>query len=149
MICPEGHHIQNEVHIKEEDDVAEPTLQTQNKKPPINGDVPSGSTELASFRGPKTWKKSITNFFKNPSRSRSNDGDRPTGSKETYEEKDMTPEQKWQSLGKIFRRQSFADHNLGESSSHQSKRVAVRKVLSSYFGKKPKSIPQAQLPENP
>lgn len=51
----------------------------------------------------------------------------------------MSPEQKWQSLGKIFRRQSFEHWNKssnqqGECSS-QNKRIAVKKVLSSYFGK--------------
>lgn len=52
----------------------------------------------------------------------------------------MTPDQKWQSLGKIFRRQSFAEHwpkssNHQEETSSQNKRLAMRKVLSSYFGK--------------
>lgn len=70
-------------------------------------------------------------------------GEGPSGSDEHFEDKAISPEQKWQSLGKIFRRQSFADHhwdkpNHGESSSH-SKRFAVRKVFSSYFGKNQKS----------
>lgn len=67
-------------------------------------------------------------------------GDRPSGSKNNVEEKDISTELKWQSLGKVFRRQSFAEHwskspnQQGESTS-QNKRLAVRKVLSSYFGK--------------
>lgn len=71
-------------------------------------------------------------------------GDHPSGSKDHFEVKEMSPEQKWQSLGKIFRRQSFAEQwnkpptQQGECSS-QNKRLAVRKVLSSYFGKNPKS----------
>lgn len=72
-------------------------------------------------------------------------GDRPSGSKESFEDKEIAPEQKWQSLGKVFRRQSFVDHwnksasPQGECSS-QSKRLAVRKVLSNYFGKSQKSV---------
>lgn len=69
-------------------------------------------------------------------------GDRPSGSKHQFEDKELSPEQKWQSLGKIFRRQSFAEHwksnnQQGENSS-QNRRVAVRKVLSSYFGRNDK-----------
>lgn len=67
-------------------------------------------------------------------------GDRPTGSKEKFEEKDINPEQKWQSLGKMFRRQSLVEHwnkssNQGECSA-PNKRLAVKKVISSYFGNK-------------
>lgn len=75
-------------------------------------------------------------------------GDLPSGSKEKFEEKEIAPEQKWQSLGKVFRRQSFAEHwqkspsQQGESSS-QNKRHAVRKVLSSYFGKSEKCKSEA------
>lgn len=68
-------------------------------------------------------------------------GERPSGSQEQFEDKEICPEQKWQSLGKIFRRQSFEhwskspSQQQGECSS-SSKRLAVKKVLSSYFGKK-------------
>lgn len=66
-------------------------------------------------------------------------GDRPSGSQEHFEDKEISPEQKWQSLGKIFRRQSFEHWNKSSNQqgecSNPSKRLAVKKVLSSYFGK--------------
>lgn len=67
MLCPEGAQFQNEnVTDKEDDDVCE-----RNKKIPSEG---PGSLERNSFKNPKTWKKSITNFFRNQLRStRSND----------------------------------------------------------------------------
>ncbi|KAL0839913.1 hypothetical protein ABMA28_016530 [Loxostege sticticalis] len=139
MLCPEGAHVPNESVAKEEE-----TDRKKNKKIPGEG---TGSVELHSFKNPKTWKKSITNFFRHQLRStKSNDGDLPSGSKESFEDKDIAPEQKWQSLGKVFRRQSFVEHwnkssnQQGECSS-QSKRLAVRKVLSNYFGKSQKSVP--------
>ncbi|CAH4036145.1 unnamed protein product [Pieris brassicae] len=137
MLCPEGSQLQNEIHSKEEEKI-------YNKNNNIPGEGTS-SMELRSYKNPKTWKKSITNFFRNQLRStKSNDGDRPSESQENFEDKDVAPEQKWQSLGKVFRRQSFAEHwpksplQHGEGSS-QNKRQAVRKVLSSYFGKSLKS----------
>lgn len=71
---------------------------------------------------------------------------RPSGSTEKFDDKEVSPEQKWRSLGKVFRRQSFVDHwnkspNQQAESSTQNKRHAgvVRKVFSSYFGKNQKS----------
>ncbi|CAK1578847.1 unnamed protein product [Parnassius mnemosyne] len=138
MICPEGAPHQND-SIKKEDE-------TFRKKNQVPADGPS-SLELNSLKSPRNWKKSISNFFRGQLRStKSNDGDRPSDRKETFHDKELSPEQKWQSLGKVFRRQSFAEHwnktsnyNQGESSS-QNKRLAVRKVISSYFGKSQKSL---------
>ncbi|KAM3967979.1 uncharacterized protein ACR2FA_004277 [Aphomia sociella] len=139
MLCPEG-----ELSSKENVSKNEEICCKKNRKIHAEG---TGSLELNSYKNPKTWKKSITNFFRNPLRStKSNDGDRPSGSKENFDVKDISPEQKWQSLGKIFRRQSFAEHwnksgnQQGECSSGQNKRIAVRKVLSNYFGKSQKSL---------
>ncbi|XP_059059472.1 uncharacterized protein LOC131852767 [Achroia grisella] len=144
MLRPDGEFPIKESVTKDE----ERTCPKKNKKHHIEG---AGSMELSSYKNPKTWKKSITNFFRNQLRStKSNDGDLPSESKQNFENKDISPEQKWQSLGKIFRRQSFAEHwnksenQQGECSSGQSKRVAVRKVISSYFGKSQKSM----CPEN-
>ncbi|OWR44856.1 uncharacterized protein LOC116766440 [Danaus plexippus] len=137
MLCPEGAQYTNETVVKEEDESSK-----KNIKMSVEG---TSSLELNSYKHPKSWKKSITNFFRNQLRStKSNDGDHSSGSKENFDKKDISPEQKWQSLGKVFRRQSFVDHwqkspnQHGESSS-QSKRQAVRKVLSTYFGKSPKT----------
>ncbi|PZC79854.1 uncharacterized protein LOC110374413 [Helicoverpa armigera] len=133
MLCPEAYLVQNETVPKEEEE----TCRKKCKKIPGEG---TGSLELNSYKNPKTWKKSISNFFRNQLRpTKSNDGDRPSGSKEQFEDKEISPEQKWQSLGKIFRRQSFDHYNKssnqqGECSS-PNKRLAVKKVLSSYFGK--------------
>ncbi|XP_038213246.1 uncharacterized protein LOC119833332 [Zerene cesonia] len=137
MLCPEG-AIQNEIISKEEEE----KVCKKSKKIVAEG---TGSLELNSFKNPRNWKKSITNFFRNQLRStKSNDGDRPSGSNENFEDKDVAPEQKWQSLGKVFRRQSFAEHWQKSPSPHgecssQNKRFAVRKVISSYFGKSQKS----------
>ncbi|CAK1544756.1 unnamed protein product [Leptosia nina] len=130
MLCPEGYSLQNEIGLKEEEDTAQ-----KNTNIPGEG---TSSLELQSYKNPKTWKKSITNFFRNQLRStKSNDGDRPSGSKENFEDKDVAPDQKWQSLGKVFRRQSFAEHwpkspGHGESSS-QSKRFAEYSVCMGAF----------------
>ncbi|XP_026765391.2 uncharacterized protein LOC113523596 [Galleria mellonella] len=139
MLCPDG-----ELPVKENVTKDEEICRKKNRKHHVEG---AGSLELNSYKNPKTWKKSISNFFRNQLRStKSNDGDVPSGSKENFEDKDVTPEQKWQSLGKIFRRQSFAEHwnksgnAQGESSSGQNKRIVVRKVLSNYFGKSQKSL---------
>ncbi|XP_045763094.1 uncharacterized protein LOC123865911 [Maniola jurtina] len=140
MLCPEGEQLQNEISTKEEKD----TCCKKNKKEPIEGSANNNSLDIHSYKNPKTWKKSITNFFRNQLRStKSNDGDRPSGSNENFEEKEISLEQKWQSLGKVFRRQSFAEHwqktsNQQGESSTQNKRHAVRKVISSYFGKSQK-----------
>nr|XP_034825206.1 uncharacterized protein LOC117982880 [Maniola hyperantus] len=140
MLCPEGEQLQNETIPKEEKDMCS----KKNKKQPIEGLANNTNFDIHSYKNPKTWKKSITNFFRNQLRStKSNEGDRPSVSNENFEEKEMRPEQKWQSLGKVFRRQSFAEHwqkpssQQGESST-QNKRHAVRKVISSYFGKSQK-----------
>lgn len=66
MLCPEGAHVPNESVAKEEE-----TDRKKNKKIPGEG---TGSVELHSFKNPKTWKKSITNFFRHQLRStKSND----------------------------------------------------------------------------
>ncbi|KPJ16227.1 hypothetical protein RR48_08232 [Papilio machaon] len=135
MLCPEGTQYQKDSVKKEEE--------TYNKnKVPADG---PGTLDLNSFKHHKNWKKSISSFFRGQLRStKSNDGERPSGSKETFDEKQISPEQKWQSLGKVFRRQSFAEHwnktahNEGENSS-QNRRLAVRKVISSYFGRTQKN----------
>ncbi|XP_039746326.1 uncharacterized protein LOC120624063 [Pararge aegeria] len=137
MLGPEGAPFKNETLLKEDDE----TCSMKNRKIPVEG---TASLEIHSYRSPKNWKKSITNFFRNQLRStKSNDGDLPSGSKENFEEKEISPEQKWQSLGKVFRRQSFAEHwpkssNQQSESSTQNKRHGVRKVISSYFGKSQK-----------
>ncbi|CAH2062771.1 unnamed protein product, partial [Iphiclides podalirius] len=124
MICPEGAQYQNDALKKDEDSIC------KKNKVPADG---LGALELNSLRNPRNWKKSISSFFRGQLRStKSNDGDRPSGSKETFQDKQMSPDQKWQSLGKVFRRQSFAEHwnknssHQGESST-QNKRLAVRK----------------------
>ncbi|RVE52271.1 hypothetical protein evm_003061 [Chilo suppressalis] len=138
MLCPEGAIISNNKMAKQE------VQQKKTNKIPGEG---TDNLELPSFRKPKTWKKSITNFFRQQLRStKSNDGDRPSGSKESFENNNINREQKWQSLGKVFRRQSFVEHwnkeqtNLHGECSSQSKKQAVRKVLSNYFGKSQKSV---------
>lgn len=67
MLCPEGEPVpKNETIDKEEE-----TCRKKNKKVIAEG---SGSLELSSFKNPKTWKKSITNFFRHQLRStKSND----------------------------------------------------------------------------
>lgn len=68
MLCPEGAQIQSEIDNKE----AEETCAKKTKK--ILAEGSSGSIELNSFKNPKTWKKSISNFFRNQLRStKSND----------------------------------------------------------------------------
>ncbi|XP_028025771.1 uncharacterized protein LOC114239682 [Bombyx mandarina] len=136
MLCPEGSQPENDTLSKSND-----ICQKKPNKVPAEG---TDSLELTSYKNPKTWKRSISNFFRNQLRStKSNEGDRPSGSKDNFEEKEITPDQKWQSLGKVFRRQSFAEtwnkspKSPGENSSH-SKRLAVKKVISSYFGKSQK-----------
>ncbi|CAB3235670.1 unnamed protein product [Arctia plantaginis] len=142
MLCPEACQIQNGNPPKEDED----SWKNKSKKMPIEG---TGSLELNSYKNPKTWKKSISNFFRNQIRpTKSNDGDRPSGSKEQFEDKEISPEQKWQSLGKIFKRQSLeywskSPSSQGECSS-SSKRMPVKKVLSSYFGKRNSSVANKQ-----
>lgn len=66
MLCPEGEIASNESVTKGED-----TSRKKNRKNPAEG---VGSLELSSFKNPKTWKKSITNFFRYQLRStKSND----------------------------------------------------------------------------
>ncbi|XP_047546055.1 uncharacterized protein LOC125077965 [Vanessa atalanta] len=134
MLCPEGAQLQIENSLKNEENAC-------SKKNNVEG---PDNLELNAYKTSKSWKKSITNFFRNQLRStKSNDGDRPTGKQDPFEEKEIAPEQKWQSLGKVFKRQSFAEHwrnspvQQGESSS-QNKRHAIRKVFSSYLGKSQK-----------
>lgn len=73
MLCPdstEGQVVQEQQpseEIKEQEKVKNKKI----KKVPAEG---SGTLELNSYKNPKTWKKSITNFFRNQTRStRSND----------------------------------------------------------------------------
>lgn len=61
MLCPEG-----EIVSKNENIEKEGTCRKNNKKNPVEG---TGSLELSSFKNPKTWKKSITNFFRHQLRS--------------------------------------------------------------------------------
>ncbi|KOB76471.1 Glutamate-ammonia-ligase adenylyltransferase [Operophtera brumata] len=136
MLCPEGAQFETELVAKEDDKVCgRPSKKIPNE----------GTGEMSSFKNLKTWKKSISNFFRNQLRStKSNDGDLPSGSQDNFEDKEMSPDQKFQSLGKIFRRQSFAEHwprssNHQEETSSQNKRLTVRKALSSYFGKAQKT----------
>lgn len=73
MLCsesPDGVLVQNET--KEEETVG----RNKTRKVPVEGTI---SLELNSYKNPKTWKKSITNFFRNSLRStRSNDVSIPT-----------------------------------------------------------------------
>lgn len=65
MLCPEGAQVQIDNGAKDENNFG------KKNKAPIEG---TGSTELNSYKNPKTWKKSITNFFRNQLRStKSND----------------------------------------------------------------------------
>lgn len=73
MLCPdspEGQVVQQQQpseEIKEQEKVKN----KKAKKVPAEG---SGTLELSSYKSPKTWKKSITNFFRNQTRStRSNE----------------------------------------------------------------------------
>lgn len=67
MLCPEAYLVQNETIPKEDDE----TCMKKSKKIPAEG---SGSLELNSYKNPKTWKKSISNFFRNQLRpTKSND----------------------------------------------------------------------------
>lgn len=65
MLCPESAAFENEVMFKEED-----TCSKKNKVP----EQPGSALDIQSYKNPKTWKKSITNFFRNQLRStKSND----------------------------------------------------------------------------
>lgn len=73
MLCPdspEGEVVQQQQtndEIKEQEKVKN----KKTKKVPAEG---SGTLELSSYKSPKTWRKSITNFFRNQTRStRSNE----------------------------------------------------------------------------
>lgn len=66
MICPEGFTVENVNAIKEDE-----IIKNKNKKVPVEG---AGNVELNSYKNPKTWKKSLTSFFRYSLRStRSND----------------------------------------------------------------------------
>lgn len=68
MLCPEACVVQNETIPKEEDE----TCTKKSKKVPAEGT--EEGLELNSYKNPKTWKKSISNFFRNQLRStKSND----------------------------------------------------------------------------
>lgn len=67
MLCPEAYLVQNETVPKEDEE----TCRKKSKKIPGEG---TGSLELNSYKNPKTWKKSISNFFRNQLRpTKSND----------------------------------------------------------------------------
>lgn len=67
MLCPEGSQLLNDILSKDEKE----TYDNKCKKVPVEG---SGNLELSSYKNPRTWKKSISNFFRNQLRStRSND----------------------------------------------------------------------------
>lgn len=66
MLCPEGAQFQNENSMKNEEDSC-------NKKSNIPNEG-TGNLELKSYKTTKSWKKSITNFFRSQLRStKSND----------------------------------------------------------------------------
>lgn len=68
MLCPETFHVQDENALPKED---EQSWKNISKKMPVEG---TGSLELNSYKNPKTWKKSISNFFRNQLRpTKSND----------------------------------------------------------------------------
>ncbi|KAL4707471.1 hypothetical protein ACJJTC_000115 [Scirpophaga incertulas] len=133
-VCPEGDN-RSEILVKEEkfDEQRTDKFSTPNTQK---------NFELFSYKNPKTWKKSITNFFRHQIRStKSNDGERPTRSDIIKEAKNVSPEKKWQSLGKVFRRQGFVDTGEKDVSCHgecpsHSKRLAVRKAFTNYFSNK-------------
>lgn len=58
MICPEGAQIHNELIDKADESICGKKLSSQES-----------SLEINSFKNPKTWKKSLTNFFRNQLRS--------------------------------------------------------------------------------
>ncbi|VVD05720.1 unnamed protein product, partial [Leptidea sinapis] len=131
MLGPDGTTYQNDVSVKDEED----TSFQKSKRIPIEG---TSGMELNSLKSSRNWKKSITEFFRNELRStRSNDGDRPSGGNEKngnekFEEKNIATEQKWQSLRKVFIRQSFVDNwqrspGQAKETSSQIKRFGVRK----------------------
>lgn len=67
MLCPEAYLVPNETVPKEDEE----TCRKKSKKIPAEG---TGSLELNSYKNPKTWKKSISNFFRNQLRpTKSND----------------------------------------------------------------------------
>lgn len=68
MLCPDGEQIENEIDDKEDDEIYGRTP----KKMPTEGS--GGPESMNSFKHLKTWKKSISNFFRNQHRStKSND----------------------------------------------------------------------------
>lgn len=67
MLCPEGAQVHNDPKKPEEGEC----VKSKQKKVPADG---SGSLELNSYKSPKTWKKSLSNFFRHQLRStKSND----------------------------------------------------------------------------
>lgn len=65
MLCPEGAQLQSDVGSKDENNFS------KNSKTPVEE---IGTSEINSYKNPKTWKKSITNFFRIQLRSsKSND----------------------------------------------------------------------------
>ncbi|KAI5632949.1 hypothetical protein NE865_14353 [Phthorimaea operculella] len=130
--------IQNDVKTEEK---KKDGSRKKHNKLPIEG---SGSLELNLYSSAKTWKKSITHFFRNQLRStKSNDGDGPSGSSAKFPAAAVSPEQKWQSLGKVFRRQHAhldAWTKDAPDEQPQKKSAAIKKVLSSYFSKNSKAL---------
>lgn len=62
MLCPEGAQLETEIVDNEDDEICGKTP----KKIPTEG---AGGLEMSAFKNLKTWKKSITNFFRNQLRS--------------------------------------------------------------------------------
>ncbi|KAJ2950341.1 hypothetical protein O0L34_g8572 [Tuta absoluta] len=128
--------------IKAEEKKKDESRKKHNKLPTEG----SGSLELNWYSSAKTWKKSISHFFRNQLRStKSNDGDGPSGSSEKFPSSaTSSPEQKWQSLGKMFHRQHpphlDAWSKGAADEQPQKKAVAIKKVLSSYFTKNSKAL---------
>lgn len=68
MLCPEGEQFETEIVEKEDEEICGKT----SKKVPHVGT--GGGLEMSAFKNLKTWKKSISNFFRNQLRStKSND----------------------------------------------------------------------------
>lgn len=72
MLCPEGTQFETEIVEKEDDEICGKTP----KKVPNVGS--GGGLEINAFKNLKTWKKSISNFFRSQLRStKSNDVSNP------------------------------------------------------------------------
>lgn len=71
MLCPEGAQFETEIVDKEDEACGRTSKRVPNEGSSTGG---GGVLEMSSFKNLKTWKKSITNFFRNQIRStKSND----------------------------------------------------------------------------